>query len=397
MKNQSNSVSMSRAIIIEVLMFLTYAFFAVNWIAGSTLTPEIMKHFHLNTFASATFISNAITVAKIIGNFMAAHILMKLFPKKAIGLGAGLIVLGCVVAIFAPTYVMFIIGRFIMGFGGALYIVYFSPITIQYFEAKQRPAVNALNSVGYTFGGIIAMLMVGPVSKWLQNWQYSMGFFAIISMLLFSLWPIIGLDFELSQDGGATQENYTIRQALQDRTNWMLPFTYSGSLTFYLVILNILPIYNVTVVNSKILSTLVAVGGLLGAFIAIAIGKVYFKRIPVIRISGLCMVIFGVVMFQTKHAVIAVIAALLIGIFLFLPMGSLQMIPQELPGMTPAKLTTIMGLFWAIAYVIESVAYFVIGNIIDHFGCECGFTVALVMCITFYIGSFFLPETGKKI
>lgn len=31
-----------RAIFIEILMFLAYAFFAVNWIAGSSLTPQIL-------------------------------------------------------------------------------------------------------------------------------------------------------------------------------------------------------------------------------------------------------------------------------------------------------------------------------------------------------------------
>ncbi len=83
MENQISKASTSRAVIIEFVMFFTYAFFAVNWIAGSTLTPQIMEFFNLKTFASATFISNAITLAKIIGNFLAAGILAKLFPKKA--------------------------------------------------------------------------------------------------------------------------------------------------------------------------------------------------------------------------------------------------------------------------------------------------------------------------
>src|SRR5699024_6380581 len=115
-----------RGVIIEIIMFFTYAFFAVNWIAGSTLTPQIMEYFGLTEFASATFISNAITIAKIIGNFLAASFLNKLYPKKSIGLGSLLIVLGNVLAILAANYSLFILGRFIMGFGGALYVVYFS-------------------------------------------------------------------------------------------------------------------------------------------------------------------------------------------------------------------------------------------------------------------------------
>lgn len=37
MGNQEMKVSSSRAVMIEFVMFLTYAFFAVNWIAGSNI------------------------------------------------------------------------------------------------------------------------------------------------------------------------------------------------------------------------------------------------------------------------------------------------------------------------------------------------------------------------
>lgn len=39
--NQNKSPSSFRAYMIEAILFFTYAFFAVNWIAGSTLTAQI--------------------------------------------------------------------------------------------------------------------------------------------------------------------------------------------------------------------------------------------------------------------------------------------------------------------------------------------------------------------
>lgn len=83
----------TKSIIIELIMFFTYAFFAANWIAGSTLTPQIMGFFNLKDFTSATFISNAITIAKVIGNFMAAFVLRKLFLKRSIALGSFLMMI----------------------------------------------------------------------------------------------------------------------------------------------------------------------------------------------------------------------------------------------------------------------------------------------------------------
>lgn len=396
MGNQSVKTSSARAGLIEFVMFFTYAFFAVNWIAGSTLTKQIMDYFQLKSFASATFISNAITLAKIIGNFLAAGILNKLLPKKAIGLGSGLIVLGSLLAILAPQYWLFILGRFIMGFGGALYVVYFSPVVIHYFTPEKRPTINALNGVAYNFGGILAMIVVGPVIAWLNTWQYSMAFFAAISALLFVLWPFIGQDFELNRSAGATQAPYTIGQALKEKINWLLPLTYSGLLTFYIVLLNIFPISGTTAISAKTLSTLVAVGGIIGSLVAIALSKVYFLRKPVIRLAGLVMTGFGILMFNTSNGVVASASALLIGVSMFLPVTSLMMIPQELPNMTPARLTTIMGLFWALSYIIETAIYFLIGFIIDRAGYTTGLNLALVASVTLFLGSFLLPETGHK-
>ena len=397
MENQAQAVksTSARAGFIEAIMFFTYAFFAVSWIAGSSLTPQIMEYFKLESFASATFISNAITIAKIIGNFMAAAILAQLYPKRAILLGSGLIVVGSLIAIFSQQYWMFILGRFIMGFGGALYVVYFSPVVLHYFKKEQLVTVNALNSVAYNVGGIMAMLMVGPVVSWLKTWQYSMGFFAIISAILFVLWPFVGQNFELNKSSGVQQEKYTIGEALKDKFNWVFPFTYSGLLTFYIVLLNIFPISGTTVIASKTLSMLVAIGGVVGTILAIMMGKKYTKRLPVIRWCGLAMTLFGVLMFFTTSPALAVVAAVAIGIFMFLPVTSLVLIPQELPNMTPAKLTTIMGLFWAISYIIESVVYYIIGIVIDSSGYTTGLMIALVMSATFFIGSFLLPETGK--
>lgn len=388
----------SKSIIIELIMFFTYSFFAVNWIAGSTLTPQIMEYFNLDGFASATFISNAVTIAKIIGNFAAAAVLNKFLLKKSIALGSLLIVLGSAVAIFAPSYLVFIIGRFIMGFGGALYVVYLSPIVIKYFSKSSRPTVNALNSVAYNVGSIIALLIVGPVIAWLKTWQYSMGFFAAISAILFILWLIVGEEdkkVEKRTEFEPVEEKYTLTDAMKEKVNWLLPIAYSGLLTFYLVLLNIFPISGSAVIDAKSLSTLTAIGGVIGTVVAIALSKKYHKRLPVMRICGLLMTVSGFVMFRATNGVVASIAALLIGVFMFTPMTSLVMIPQELKGMTPSKLTVVMGFFWAISYIIETILYYVIGNIIDLKGYGAGLNLALVVSLTFFLGSFLLPETGK--
>lgn len=393
--------SSARAYMIEFIMFFMYAFFAVSWIAGSNLTPQIMEYFNLESFSSATLLSNAITVAKIIGNLCAAWFLVKLNPKKAIGFASLLIAAGAGLAPFVTQYWMFIVLRFVMGFGGALYVVYFGPVVIRYFKPEQRPIMNGLNGVAYNVGSIIAMLTVIPVYNWLGTWQNSMLFFAAISGVLLVLWLIFGEDFNLDQSSNkseAQQEEvkYTFKDGLKDKFNYIYPFTYSGLLLLYIVLLTIFPVADFTPIDSSLLSTIFAVAACFGSAAGIAITRKVPQRLPVIRWSGLVMTLAATVMVMTSSATIAIIMAAIVGFLMFLPVTALVTIPQELPNMTPSKLTIIMGFFWSFSYIIETIAYWGVGYVIDIAGFKAGLYLTIALSLTFFIGSFLLPETGKK-
>lgn len=385
-----------RSYIIEAILFLTYAFFAVNWIAGSTLTPDIAAHFGVDSGASASFVSNAVTIAKIIGNFSAAAILNKLFPKKSIALGSFLIFGGCLLAVLAKSYTMFLIGRFIMGFGGAVFVIYFAPVVIHYFSAEQRPTINALNGVAYNFGAVLALLIVKPVINWLNTWQASMGFFLAISGILFVLWLIAGEDFEINTSNEGKAQKLSFSEVIKDKLTILLPFTYCGVLTLYLSLLQLFPQTEGSAISASTLSALTGIGGIIGTLIAIYLAKVYFKRKPVIIVCGLVMTGSAFLMVKTSNPTIAIISALLVGIFMFVPMTSLVLIPQEIEGMTPARLTSIMGIFWALSYIIETIMFYIFGILKDTTGSnELGVNIAVIFSLTFVIGGFLLPETGK--
>lgn len=353
----------------------------------------------MKSFSSATFISNAITIAKIIGNLMAAKILIKLYPKKAISLAALLIVGGSFLGVFAPSYLIFVIARFIMGFGGALFVVYFGPIVMNYYSADKRAMVNGINAAAYNVGSILAMVIVVPVINWLVTWQKSMMFFAICSLVLLVAWLIFGEDFEINKPAASTakaEDEYTLGQALKEKFTYVFPFTYAGLLTLYIVVLTIFPISDGAPVDPKFLSATVAIAGVVGAAVGIGAAKKFAKRLPVIRWSGLLMSLSGLAMVLTNSTSIALIAAAFLGFFMFVPMTALVTIPQEMPGMTPSKLTLIMGIFWSFSYIFETFFYFVIGMIIDNAGFKAGLLLAVGLSFSFFIGSFLLPETGKN-
>ena len=63
-----------RALSIELLLFFAYCFFSASWMVGSIVTTDMAQEFGVYTIPSS--VNNAISAAKILGNFVAAWILL---------------------------------------------------------------------------------------------------------------------------------------------------------------------------------------------------------------------------------------------------------------------------------------------------------------------------------
>ncbi len=279
-----------------------------------------------------------------------------------------------------------------MGFGGALFVVYFSPVVIEYFSESDRPLINSLNTVCYNIGSILALLLVSPVLKYFNNWKYSLLFFAGISFILFIFWLIFGKDFEIVDK---SKGKYTLKDGLKEKIAWVMPLSYFGHLTLYMVMLNIFPISNLSPIDPKTISTLFAVGGVIGTIIAIILSKKLKKRVPIIKICTFLLSILAIFMIKSSNGLIASIFAFFMGVLMYVPLTSFVTIPQELLDMTPARLTQIMSIYWAVVYLLETIAFYFVGVLIDKFSYEVGLYFTIALSFSFFIGSFFLPETSK--
>lgn len=383
-----------RSIAVEIIMFLAYAFFAVNWIAGSTLTPEILETYRVEGPNAVSLITNVVTLAKIIGNLVAASIFAKLLPKKAISLASLFIPAGSLLAALAPNFPLFLIGRFVMGFGGALFVVYFSPVVMNYFAPYNRPLVNAFNNVAYNVGGIIALLIVKPVFAMIGHSRGTLIFFSIISFIIFALWVFIGEDFEIRQKQTGAKE-FTLKDGFKDKMGILMPTMYFGHLTLYMVMLNIFPNTNFLTIPANRVSTYFTIGAMVGTLISVVVAKKIPKRVPVLKVGGILVTLLGLGLINAKSPVLVTILALALGTMMYVPLTNFVLIVQELPGMYPERLTQIMSVFWSMVYTLETIAYQIIVQIQYRFGDKTALTATVILSATFIVGSFFMPEPSE--
>ena len=382
--------------LLEILMFSAYALFAASWVSGAILTPAIQSSFGEEGFANATWGSNVITLAKIFGNLAAAALLMRLGVKHAFLLAMSLIAAGGLGA-FADSYNAWLLSRLALGLGGALVIVYFAPIVLHYFSAAERPLINGINAAAFNTGNLLALLSTGALSAWLGGWASVVALYGIMVVALGVLWWLSAENFSLSGGGDKPQEKYGLKEGMREGFNWWLPLAYCGVLFCYIAVFALFPLLDGFAVASSHLSAVMIAAGMVGTVAGIIITKRVPQRLPVLRYAGLALVIFAALMVVSRNPLVAYAAAALAGFCMFLPMTALVTLPQELPGMTPAKITVTFAMFWSVSYGVETLLMYGAGLLADATGEPAMAAYFAVACsASLFIFSFLLPESGRR-
>lgn len=381
--------------LIETLLFSSYVLFGMSWAGGSAFIPQIMRELGVHDLAAGSHISNAVAAAKLLGTFIAAGILSRLLAKKAVTLAMALMALGALTP-FVHSYPWLLLVRFLMGLGGALVIVYFSPIVMQWFAPSERPFVNGLNSVAFNIGTAAILFGLPVMLGWFHDWQTTLLAVSLGSVLCLALWLVFGADGAAEAKQADSGPRHTLGQGLKERFNWLLAFTYSGTLSFYVILFSFYQ--NAGIQQAKY----VVLAGLAGTVAGIWLARRMTRRLPLLRLSGLLqlLAVIGLhaqVWGWSDDAGLVTAAALVAGFFIFLPITSLVTLAQEQPGMTPDKAAVTFSLFWFLSYLLATVAPYVFGKLVDLRGGDYGLATAFAALLssTFLIGSLLMRDARE--
>ncbi len=378
---------------IEALVFTSYVLFAMAWVGGAASMAQIMASLNIESLAAASFISGAVTIAKIVGTFVAAWVAIKLGVKYAFFLSSVLIVIG-IFTPYAANYEWLLISRFLMGLGGAFMIVYFNPIVMRWFEVSERPIINGLNAVAFNVGTAIILWFMPTINVVTGSWQNSLILFSIASIVVALAWLLVEFTPENSDrtNSNIALDNYSYIDGLKDKFNWAYGLTYSGLLAFYICLFTFYP-------KAGISQSKWVIGfGIIGTLAGIVYSKKISARLPVIRWSGVVIVLTIAGLSFSQSTLVQTISAMILGFFIFFPITALVSIPHELPNMTGQRVTVVFSLFYSISYLVSTFILWWFGNLVDsnNGSYTQAFTLITILSSSFFIGSFFLPETGNK-
>ena len=388
-------ISPRRAVAIEALLFLAYCFFSASWMVGSIVTTDMCHEFGLSSLPSS--VNNAISAAKILGNFVAAWSLIKLGPKKTVSVSC-LLICAVVAGAFATNLSFFVVTRFLLGFGGALLMICMTPYVVYCFEPRRHPIWIGINHAGPNTGNLIALLSVSAVRAWLGDWRSVLIFYGAFSVVFLVLWLIVGRDYPLAPKAAPDEKApqlYRYRDGLKEPFLYKFLFTMTGRLVMYTVMLYLFPLNPDFTVNSQFISLMIALTGIPGTIIGIILAKKLKRQLSLFRFSGVAQSFLFFLMILTDSPTIATVSAILLGFVIFISTPSLFTLPTKLPGATPEKVAVILTLYWAGAYTLQMIVYAVVVHMVNSLGWYLAMLFTALYSLTFLIGTFLLPDFDK--
>ncbi|MFT5002749.1 MAG: CP family cyanate transporter-like MFS transporter [Flavobacteriales bacterium] len=387
------TLKISNKYLVEAIVFISYTLFAMAWVGGTASMNQIMAAMNINSLASASFISGAVTLAKIVGTFAAAWLALKLGGKYAFFASGILISVGLLTP-FAPNYELLLVSRFLMGLGGAFMIVYFNPIVMSWFPPEERATINGINAVAFNLGTGIILWQMSNFNSLTGSWQNTLIIFSLASLALSLAWLFVdeAKPHNKAKDTSEINTHYSYTDGLKDKFSWVYALTYSGILAFYLCLFTFYP-------KAGISQSALLIGfGIIGTLAGIIYSKKFPLRVPVIRWSGLLIVITVFTLSFSPSEVVQTLSAMVLGFSIFFPITALVAIPHELSKMTSQKITVVFSLFYSISYMVGTLVLWLFGKLVDIHQGDYTWAFALTTLVsgTFFIGSFFLTETGQQ-
>ena len=328
-------LSSARKILLVATTFCSYMLFAVAWNWGDMYVTS------LGFSASRTAVmTNAITLAQVLGSLVAANIIVKLGTRNAYTLAGALIIFGGVVSLTQAFPLVFFI-RFVMGLGGALMVVMGSAIAAKVLTGRDLQVANGINSVAFNTGLAVAMTFgVRGFGRPVLGVLIA----ASLSLILLVVWLVISkmiLRPEAPQE--VAKDSYTMADGFKEWFNWVFALAYTGLLSYYIVAFTFMDPSTIRwVVYAGI------VGALSGTIVS---ARVEDRVKPIVVVwCGLAQVIAAAGVLAMSGHRLEILIGVILGIVIFFPMPFFVQTAFIRPGVTPRQIAVTFSIFWAVSY-----------------------------------------------
>jgi len=379
--SQPPALSAQKKWSIAFILFGMYVTFGMSWLGIVPVLPELLKTLQIDVSQGSSLYS-IVSLAKSIVPILAGILAARWGLTKTMRLSGALILIGLLIP-FLPAYGMWIVARFIFGMGGAIWVALMGAVTMQIFEANQRPIINAFNGVAVNIGIILALQLTLPLSASL-GWKNTLALYSLLSGLfllgLFAVGPLAPAPAKAAKGEAASNapkaEGPKYLDTLKMPVTWIVSLSFAGPLALYLVLNYWLPIYFQEVswlvpaaqgldevARKKMIkgeiNQLMSWLNLWGCVSSIATGFLlqrFKKTKPFILAAALLLPVASLMALQSSNKGLLTLMLALTGVGMFLSVSPLVTLLQSQPKMNPLVIGMIMGTMFSVTYILSAMA-----------------------------------------
>ncbi len=368
------------------IIFVSFFQLTLNWFAVVPAFGAIASQMHLG------LPQIGLIVGAFIGGYGLAHIPGGLIAEAygmrfAMLLGIGLETAGAIVTAVAPDYPVLLLGRFVAGAGGSIYIGSAIGLTAAWFRKREIvTATSMVTGVAFTIGAAIALFGWGPLVADL-GWRGALlcgaGIGAASFLFVTALFPtppnaagqVLGRHLDIA----------ALTRVFAHADLWLLGLSFVGGYGAYFTAAQLLPEYaqsqhGLSAGAADQLGVILLLAGIAGSFLGGWLADKVFGVIP--TFLGACILeSFALVMLPFVGPVGLQICAAAIGGFAILAFVSWVSLPGVLSGrIAVADIPTAAGLMLTIAAVGGVGMPALYGHVVQDFGYKIGWLGCAALC-----------------
>jgi MFS family permease len=273
---------------------------------------------------------------------------------------------------------------------------------MQWFDESMWPYMNMLNAVAPFLGLTAAFAVTGPVYVALgSRWRTVLLTYGLAVAVIAVLWTLLGRTHpsHTAAAGGHTADAGAMREVLGMRDIRVIAVALASGMWVFQLYSAFLPEFFHTMRGFSLeeageLTALVPFAGVFAAAGAGVMTGALGRRRP---FTWPMQILFGLgclgsVTFSSVAAIR--ISLILIGVGSSALLPTLLTMVMELPGMTPTKAGSGLGVVWAAGYTGAFLSPFICGALAGRFGLETVMVGSLVFALVAIVGFYMVPETG---
>ncbi|HSR57740.1 MAG TPA: MFS transporter [Candidatus Binataceae bacterium] len=386
--------------VIEALLVVALASQTLTWLAPAPLLSPIIKDLHIH-LGEAGLIISVIALCIAIFSLAGAVVAEKLGALRALILGLWLLAIGGIGSGYAPNIVLLLLCRVVEGIGFGVMIAPPATMVMQWFNENEWPYMNTINAVAPFVGLTAAFALTGPVYLALgSQWKTVLLVYGLFVATVAVLWTILGRSApghaQVAGHGGGG----SLGEVLAMRDVRLVAIALFSGMWVFQLYSAFLPQFFQTVRGMSLerAGSLTALLPLAGVFAAagggVLSGMVGLRRpftYPIQALLGLgCL---GCVLFTDINAIR--LSLIVLGIGSSAGLSTIFTLMMELPGMTPTKAGTGLGVVWGAGYAGAFLSPFLCGALAGKFGLTAVMLGSLAFMIIAVGGFYLVPETGR--